>query len=87
MFFITSNNWFKYLILSCFLVFHVTSAKANEDLLNLDIGVHVVYSQDYNDAVKDAYPDYDISGGYGWVGPVIGLEFKLSEQFFNLCEC
>jgi hypothetical protein len=45
------------------------------------LGGGLVISPDYRNALDDAYPDADITGGYGFVGFSAGLAFKLNEQF------
>lgn len=45
------------------------------------LGGGLVISPDYRNALEDAYPDADITGGYGFLDLSAGLAFKLNEQF------
>ncbi len=50
-----------------------------ENAIKPELGMRLVFSPDYNDAITDSYSDRDISGGYGWIGLHFGLKFQLAE--------
>lgn len=56
-------------------------SQAEEDAVKFELGVGLVISPDYNDALKDAYSDASVSGGGGWLGFHAGLKLNLGAGF------
>jgi len=40
----------------------------------------IVISPDYRDMLDDAYPEADVTGGYGWLGIDLGAQFKVVDN-------
>ena len=57
------------------------SATAKSDVVDFVGGIGLVASPGYNDALKDAYPDHDISGGLGWMDFELGVRFNITDKF------
>lgn len=53
---------------------------AAEESSKFELGVGVVVSPDYNDSLEEAYPDRDVSGGWGWLDLHAGLKLNLAES-------
>jgi hypothetical protein len=51
-----------------------------QDSLKTEVGGRFVISPDYTDVLDAAYPDADISGGYGWLGVDVGLRCRASQS-------
>lgn len=64
-----------------FAVLVVPQASRGEDMFKPELGFSLVVSPGYNSALKDAYPDADVWGGYGWLGLHAGLRLPVTEQF------
>ena len=63
------------------LVFGIGSNTASaEDTTDIDLMFGINICPDYNDLLDDAYPDAEISGGYGWLDLGIGLRWKAGDS-------
>jgi hypothetical protein len=59
----------------------VPQAMGAEGRLKPELGMSLVISPDYNDTLKESYPNSSVSGGYGWLGLHLGLRYQVTEQF------
>lgn len=58
-----------------------------QDKLDFMLGGEFVISPGYNDYTDEAYPGYDSVGGYGWIGLLLGLEYKVTPQISVIGSC
>lgn len=42
-----------------------------------DVGIHFIVSPGYSSFLDDYYEDYDLSGGYGWLGLQVGMPIRV----------
>lgn len=47
-----------------------------------DLGLGLVVDMEYHDFLEDQYPDYDTSGGYGWLDLHMGYDIPLSDNLY-----
>jgi len=58
----------------------LTLFEAAADDVDVVIGGGIVISPGYNDVLNDAYPEYTVTGGYGWMDLLLAVQFNASEQ-------
>lgn len=66
----------SFLVLTC--TGFATSVQANEPASGVDLNAGLIISTDYNDMLDKAYPNADITGGYGWLGLGIGYKWQIN---------
>lgn len=65
----------KFILVLVLIVFTVCNILRSQDFL---FGTGITFSTGYHDALEEAYkPDYELSGGFGWIDLNAGLRFEL----------
>lgn len=71
------------LSLSIFFIYSTSFGQSNSRDNHFEVGLGLVISSDYKDAMLAAYSgDYDISGAFGWLGLEAGYAAKLSKRVY-----
>jgi hypothetical protein len=71
------------LSLSVFFIYSTSFAQTNNRDNHFEVGLGLVISSDYKDAMLAAYSgDYDISGAFGWLDLEVGYATKLSKRIY-----
>jgi len=52
-----------------------------KDLADLVLGIGLIISPDYKDVLDDAYHDYSVQGGFGWLDLQLGVRFNVTDKF------
>lgn len=72
-----------FLPMFCFLILSSSFAQTNSRGNHFDVGLGLVLSSDYKDAMTAAFSnDYDISGAFGWLDLEIGYVAMLSKRIY-----
>lgn len=70
-------------LLFCLLVYSCAFAQSNKNGNHVELGLGVVISPDYKDAMVASYSDdYDISGAFGWIDLEVGYAANLAKRFY-----
>ena len=57
------------------------AARGEVGAMKPELGVGLVVSPGYRDTLEQAYPDSEVSGGYGWLELYFGMRYEAAPQF------